>query len=1226
MVSKRKKTIRNLSSDGWMETTVVPFSLQKAYIFSSLIFIFLLINTSNIWGQTVSTTNYAGTGADLSGVGTAWSYSEKITSKDGKSTSVSLAGNNTSHYLKATNFGFSIPSNATINGITVAFYREASNYYIIDNVVRLVKNGVIQSVNKAKATDWSPYWSGYSLDNYGGSSDLWNTTWTPADINSSNFGVVLSAKNRNYNNPWWHPWWHITAYVDYITITVTYTPVSTPTNSSVFWLKADAGTGATNTGDAIATWSDQSTTGNDGTAQATDPTYNAMLWNFNPSVNFSDGYFKINRGNLQDDMTFYAVTNSTQATSTSSWWTMPAIIGGEAAGVTDDFGLGTNGGHFYFKATSSDNNYLITNDLGNDNKVKIVSATRKLSSSSNNNVYIYVNGKQEGARASDAVSLDATSILGIGRNPTQTSSQFIGGISEVIGQSYLATTSQRWIYETYLAIKYGATLSNDYKQESTTSDSTIYAIAGYSNDIAGLGRNTVFGLNQKVSASSNLSATSYGDARIVMATDSDFISSNLLPGRTSLTNGQYLIWGHDNANINSFSPISGSGYEKVDRVWKVQNTDNVGDVFFQIDLTDFPALPSGNTYMLLTSNSATFDNITAYPLNNTTNELYVTKTSFPAGTGYFTIGIAPNYWIGITSEDWGTNSNWTADKVPNSTEDVVFATASNYSSAAVNNLVLDQNRTINDLTNNSTKQLIIPAGKALTVDGTVTGSETDANKIQIQAASDEATPNGAFIVTNGCTNNNTVYATVQMYAKGKNTGTGYTTWTDNITDSPTEGQTLTTSPYTWQYFGVPVKSIVAHPTFDGSYVQIYSEKKNDPDSYYYKWTALTNSSTLTAFAGYEITQENPKMITIQGKLDFCDATLTLTRSADPTSSSDPNVENKRYGLGQNIFGNSFTAAIPINSLTFPNDVEHTVYLYNTGTFKNWASGSTVSDETTATAGDYLAIPSNVSSAIYSEIPSMQGFLLRNTSPSNATITMDIPYHILSRNTKAQLTKQAFSYLSFNLKPDSANYFDVLWLFSKEGTTDAFNNGWDGKKSFGKQKAFIYAKDEESDPLQVNTSDNIVGTYIYFVGSTAPVYTLTIKKENIDEQYQELYLYDLITKSKIPLDKEIVTYTFAADNNGTTVKRFQIQGGLETAQNKNVDLLTANVTPTNEIHLKNLTDEIGHYYIYDENGRLLKNDRLDAYANFDIHLNLPSGVYIINLTTQQYKRSVKVIIL
>jgi hypothetical protein len=54
-----------------------------------------------------------------------------------------------------------------------------------------VKGGVVGSTNRAIAGAWPT--SALTYQSYGGSSDLWGETWTPADINASNFGLVLSV-------------------------------------------------------------------------------------------------------------------------------------------------------------------------------------------------------------------------------------------------------------------------------------------------------------------------------------------------------------------------------------------------------------------------------------------------------------------------------------------------------------------------------------------------------------------------------------------------------------------------------------------------------------------------------------------------------------------------------------------------------------------------------------------------------------------------------------------------------------------------------------------------------------------------------------------------------------------------------------------------------------------------------------------------------------------------
>ncbi len=162
----------------------------------------------------------AGTGTDNNAVGTvAWGTPGNITVAGNPYATMSVPTSSTTHYLQGSNYGFAIPANATINGITVVINRQSSGStspLLRDSRVSLVKAvGGVQSTNKAiTGTNWSN--SGLETATYGGSSDLWGTTWTPAEINTSGFGVVLSAINGNTS-------YSRTATVDYIQITVSYT-------------------------------------------------------------------------------------------------------------------------------------------------------------------------------------------------------------------------------------------------------------------------------------------------------------------------------------------------------------------------------------------------------------------------------------------------------------------------------------------------------------------------------------------------------------------------------------------------------------------------------------------------------------------------------------------------------------------------------------------------------------------------------------------------------------------------------------------------------------------------------------------------------------------------------------------------------------------------------------------------------------------------------------------
>ncbi|MFA5932253.1 MAG: dockerin type I domain-containing protein [Candidatus Paceibacterota bacterium] len=155
-------------------------------------------------------------GTDDSSVGTiSWSNPGNIISSNNSNATASLNDNQISHYLKATNFGFAIPSGATINGITVEVEKKsASASRIKDYRVRIIKGGTISVTDKSNANWWG---TSDAYTTYGSISDLWGETWTPSDINNTNFGLALSAyKNTTQGNA-------ITASVDHIRITINYT-------------------------------------------------------------------------------------------------------------------------------------------------------------------------------------------------------------------------------------------------------------------------------------------------------------------------------------------------------------------------------------------------------------------------------------------------------------------------------------------------------------------------------------------------------------------------------------------------------------------------------------------------------------------------------------------------------------------------------------------------------------------------------------------------------------------------------------------------------------------------------------------------------------------------------------------------------------------------------------------------------------------------------------------
>jgi prepilin-type N-terminal cleavage/methylation domain-containing protein len=133
-------------------------------------------------------------------------------------------GGENSHFLLGTNFGFNIPSGATITGIVAHIERSYTGYgscstALHDSYVLLAKGGTLQysGSNKAGGDFWG---TTDTVIDYGAEDDLWGSTWTPAEINSSGFGVAIQAQADEtfFFTPQCNP------QVDEITLTVYYDP------------------------------------------------------------------------------------------------------------------------------------------------------------------------------------------------------------------------------------------------------------------------------------------------------------------------------------------------------------------------------------------------------------------------------------------------------------------------------------------------------------------------------------------------------------------------------------------------------------------------------------------------------------------------------------------------------------------------------------------------------------------------------------------------------------------------------------------------------------------------------------------------------------------------------------------------------------------------------------------------------------------------------------------
>lgn len=166
---------------------------------------------------------YPATAASLSEASTlenkdAWVSPANVGADDGTESTITAASFDSpdiSQILVASNFGFTIPTGATIDGIVVEIDRRNSAGAASDNRVQLATGTTFADLvgtNKADtALDWP---TATAVATYGASNDTWSAGLTVAQINAAGFAVFLSAQADAANTD---------IQVDFIRVTVYYT-------------------------------------------------------------------------------------------------------------------------------------------------------------------------------------------------------------------------------------------------------------------------------------------------------------------------------------------------------------------------------------------------------------------------------------------------------------------------------------------------------------------------------------------------------------------------------------------------------------------------------------------------------------------------------------------------------------------------------------------------------------------------------------------------------------------------------------------------------------------------------------------------------------------------------------------------------------------------------------------------------------------------------------------
>ena len=605
-----------------------------------------------------------------------------------------------------------------------------------------------------------------------------------------------------------------------------------------------------------------------------------------------------------------------------------------------------------------------------------------------------------------------------------------------------------------------------------------------------------------------------------------------------------------------------------------------------------------------------------------------------------------NYWIGGVDNDFNNKKNWTND-VPKDGQSIIFANnqkdIKGEKKVAERDLYLPAGKFIsaNKLVNNAPNEkfeegattktvghpaVVVPADGGLTVKS-VEGFTKDGDKDKlVMKTSTDGKKVGTFILNNTDPCSSIVYATVEFKPLG--TYVKRRTAVDDKDQTSPDYKKTVWNEFDWQFIGLPVKQTKKQTRSKDLYIRAYSEKLNDPNHYYRKWTDVPKGSEMKAFVGYEvapITDTGKGVQKIQGQLNLCNQEIALTRQAAVVDAPKAEGDAKRYGLGYNIVGNSFMAGVPIKDITLESGedgvaMDNTVYIYTTGSWEDWknADGKSVK-----TKGGYEAVPIGVAgeNGMTQTLAPMQGFMVKYKKPTFSTIPgkLTIPYQGLVKEGGELRAKPFYMESDYcnggiAVKLDNEQVYDKFTILQRQNATTAYDNGLDGEKlNMGEPSVFGTTTDAKN--VQVMTVPSVVGSAFNVEVSKGKTYNMELTAMDLD--YQNLKLVDLKNKTVTPFVDDKAKYFFTGEVDGVQANRFVFVDTPETDFAKIIGSIAG---------IEGMTTTLtkGQAEVYNLSGVKMGTFSLPLDAE-KLKGRVPAGVYLIKATDGTNVQTSKIVI-
>ena len=1059
---------------------------------------------------------------------------------------------------------------------------------------------------------------------------------------------------------------------------------------NILWLRADIG--VTGVGE-VTNWADQSGSGFNATNTGTGPTklgdgtaFDGL--NFNPTLQFTEasghdleitGGGILGNGVINNHIWVYGVSTSTSATNASFIFSN-AVTGG---GV--EFQAPTTGSLLSLNNATGTTLTSAWGGTANEFNLWNGGSSSGTSTPSGTNKAIYRDGLQiatnNTGNGTTFTSNNSSSFIG---SDDGGANFFNGQIAEVMVFNTVPTSIEQQQIHSYLAIKYGITLSptdndativeGDYVIENTPSPLVVWSettSSAYHNDIAGIGRDDGKFLNQKQSRSIN------SDAIVTFGLGSgQSIAANNASNSNSFTaDGSFLMWGNNNASLTNTSGVTllCETELQMDRVWKVVETGSVGTVEIAAIASNINAAltsASSEVRLIKIADDANFTTnvkhipITTRNINGVSH--YVANFDFN-GTKYFTytevLGI---FWNGDTVNA-ATGTNWTggsgAGGAPSTTggpDDLKVLVIDAETSG--NNATLSASATVECTWVKPSSKLIIGSDLSLTfsqdfkLEGEVRMID-DAQLVQTHTGLSNVTGNGV-IYRDQASNTPSVYrynywSSPVVAALGNTTYSTSTVMYDGTT--PTSENSILKNINFQDYNGA-VSSLNSAPTDPITIATwwIYSYfngvDRND-------WTHKYSNLPINVGEGFimKSTGRAPQNFTFMGSPN--DGTITKVLTPNTTSllgNPYPSVINTQQFISDNtnvIDGTLYFWEHQGETATDTAVEGHNEFGYIGGySQRNAAMGVAANSVTTETGGlgdgTYTAPPQYIAvgQGFFVSVPGAKGGTLRfenaqrtantdniffrnnNDNIPNFKIGMDYVDNGVRYNLFDGIDGSTYTIANFGL----SNVHRQLGVNFKQGNTFEYDSGFDST-IFDLQPTDMFWGFEGIDQNLIIAGVGEISTELqvplgFQIETDHPIKISLDELENMDGY--NIYLVDLVTgrffnmENPVELDLPKGKYT----------KRFILTfGGTALSNNDNPLLQEFAVYADNasdQIVLRNnnnsVIKKVALFNILGQAVKTWKNLDTNTIQRLDVN-DVASTIYIVKVTTDKGQITKKIIV-